>query len=197
MAETTSREKSSLKSAVIAGWVILTVFFGFVLGFSAPWEDLMGESPFASIATIHGMFATLGVIVGSATGYLGWRLLLGHLKAYRDLRILATVSSVFAFLAILTGNWIYIAYRGPGGPREFFINNFPTIHEIFFEFKEFIALFPLPIAVAATFILWKYKDSLPVDEKLRNAVGVMIAVAWTILMIVFVLGAAITKLMSV
>ncbi len=197
MAETTSREKSSLKNAVIAGWVILTVFFGFVLGFSAPWEDLMGESPFASIATIHGMFATLGVIVGSATGYLGWRLLLGHLKAYRDLRILATVSSVFAFLAILTGNWIYIAYRGPGGPREFFINNFPTIHEIFFEFKEFIALFPLPIAVAATFILWKYKDSLPVDEKLRNAVGVMIAVAWTVLMIVFVLGAAITKLMSV
>ncbi len=197
MSETTSREKNSLKNIVIAGWVILTVFLGFVLGFSAPWEDLMGESPFASIATIHGMFATLGVIVGSATGYLGWRLLLGHLKAYRDLRILATVSSVFAFLAILTGNWIYIAYRGPGGPREFFINNFPEIHEIFFEFKEFIALFPLPIAVAATFILWKYKDSLPVDEKLRNAVGVMIAVAWTILMIVFVLGAAITKLMSV
>ena len=197
MSETTSREKNSLKNIVIAGWVILTVFLGFVLGFSAPWEDLMGESPFASIATIHGMFATLGVIVGSATGYLGWRLLLGHLKAYRDLRILATVSSIFAFLAILTGNWIYIAYRGPGGPREFFINNFPEIHEIFFEFKEFIALFPLPIAVAATFILWKYKDSLPVDEKLRNAVGVMIAVAWTILMIVFVLGAAITKLMSV
>lgn len=197
MAELTSSEKSSLKNAVIAAWVILTVFLGFVLGFSAPWEDLMGESPFASIATIHGMFATLGVIAGSATGYLGWRLLLGHLKAYRDLRILATVSSVFAFLAILTGNWIYIAYRGPGGPREFFINNFPEIHEIFFEFKEFIALFPLPIAVAATFILWKYKDSLPVDEKLRNAVGVMIAVAWTILMIAFVLGAAITKLMSV
>ncbi len=157
----------------------------------------MGESPFASIATIHGMFATLGVLVGSATGYLGWRLLLGHLKAYRDLRILATVSSVFAFLAILTGNWIYIVYRGPGGPREFFKSNFPEIHEIFFEFKEFVALFPLPIAVAATFILWKYKDSLPVDEKLRNAVGVMIAVAWTVLMIAFVLGAAITKLMSV
>ncbi len=197
MKEIMSDEKRLLKSAVIAGWVILTVFLGFVLGFSAPWEDLMGESPFASIATIHGMFATLGVIAGSATGYLGWRLLLGHLKAYRDLRILATVSSVFAFLAILTGNWIYIAYRGPGGPREFFINNFPEIHEIFFEFKEFIALFPLPIAVAATFVLWKYKDSLPVDEKLRNAVGVMIAVAWTVLIITFVLGAAITKLMSV
>lgn len=197
MAETTSREKRSLKNVVIAGWIILTVFLGFVLGFSAPWEDLMGESPFASFATIHGIFATLGVIVGSATGYLGWRLLLGHLKAYRDLRILATVSSVLAFLAIVTGNWIYIAYRGAGGPREFFINHFPEIHEIFFEFKEFIALFPLPIAVAATFILWKYKDSLPVDEKLRNAVGMMIAVAWTVLMIAFVLGAAITKLMGV
>ncbi len=197
MAETTSREKRSLKNIVIAGWVILTVFLGFVLGFSAPWEDLMGESPFASIATIHGMFATLGIVVGSATGYLGWRLLLGHLKAYRDLRILATISAVLAFLAAVTGNWIYIAYRGPGGPREFFKGNFPEIHEIFFEFKEFIGLFPLPIAVAATFILWKYRDSLPVDEHIRNAVGVMIAVAWTVLMITFVLGAAITKLMSV
>ena len=197
MAETTSKEKRSLKNAVIAGWVILTVFLGFVLGFSAPWEDLMGESPFASIATIHGMIATFGVIIGSATGYLGWRLLLGHLKAYRDLRILATISAVLAFLAVVSGNMIYVAYRDTGGPREFFKGNFPEIHEIFFEFKEFIGLFPLPIAVAATFILWKYRDSLPVDENIRNAVGVMIAVAWTVLMIVFVLGAAITKLMAV
>jgi len=197
MVEILSGEKSSLKNVVIASWVILTVFLGFVLGFSAPWGDLMGESPFASMATIHGMFATLGVIVGSATGYLGWRLLLGHLKAYRDLRILATISAVLAVLAAVSGNMIYIAYRGADGPREFFKGNFPEIHEIFFEFKEFIGLFPLPIAVAATFILWKYKDSLPVDEKIRNAVGVMIAVAWTILMIVFVLGAAITKLMPV
>jgi len=197
LTETTSREKSSLKNAVIAVWVTLTVFLGFVLAFSAPWEDLMGESPFASVATIHGMFATLGVVIGSAAGYLGWRLLLGHLKAYRDLRILATISAVLAVLAAVSGNMIYIAYRGAGGPREFFKGNFPEIHEIFFEFKEFIGLFPLPIAVAATFILWKYRDSLPVDENIRNAVGVMIAVAWTVLMIVFVLGAAITKLMSV
>jgi hypothetical protein len=197
MTETTSKEKRSLKNVVIASWIILTVFLGFVLGFSAPWEALMGESPFASITTIHGIIATLGVIIGSATGYLGWRLLLGHLKAYRDLRILATISAVLSFLAVVSGNMIYIAYRGEGGPREFFKGNFPAIHEIFFEFKEFIGLFPLPIAVAATFILWKYKDSLPVDENIRNAVGVMIAVAWTVLMIVFVLGAAITKLMGV
>lgn len=188
---------SSLKSVVIASWIILTVFLGFVLGFSAPWEDLMGESPFASMATIHGMFATLGVIIGSAAGYLGWRLLLGNLKAYRDLRILATISSVLAFLTAVSGNMIYIAYRAEGGPREFFKGNFPEIHEIFFEFKEFIGLFPLPIAVAATFILWKYKNSLPIDENIRNSVGVMIAVAWTVLMIAFVLGAAITKLMPV
>lgn len=101
------------------------------------------------------------------------------------------------FLAAVSGNMIYIAYRGEVGPREFFKGNFPEIHEIFFEFKEFIGLFPLPIAVAATFILWKYRNSLPVDENIRNAVGVMIAVAWTVLMIVFILGARITKLMGV
>ena len=197
MSKITTDEKRLLKTAVIAAWITLTVFLAFVLGLSAPWEKLMGHGSFASVATTHGIFATLGVIIGSATGYLGWRLLLGHLKAYRDLRILATISSVLAFLAIITGNWIYIAYRGPGGPREFFVNNFPEIHETFFEFKEFIALFTLPIAVAVTFILWKYKDSLHLDESLRNAVGILIAVGWTVLMIAFVLGAAITKLMGV
>ena len=197
MSKMMADESRLLKSVVIAAWIILTVFLAFILGLSAPWEKLMGHSFFASMATTHGIFAMLGVIIGSATGYLGWRLLLGHLKAYRDLRILATISSVLAFLAIVTGNWIYMAYRGTGGPREFFINNFPGVHEIFFEFKEFIALFTLPIAVAATFILWKYKDSLHLDESLRNTVGVMIAVGWTVLMIAFVLGSAITKLMSV
>ncbi|MBI3842442.1 MAG: hypothetical protein HY295_04785 [Thaumarchaeota archaeon] len=197
MSKIMADERRLLKSVVIAAWIILTVFLAFILGLSAPWEKLMGHSFFASMATTHGIFATLGVIIGSATGYLGWRLLLGHLKAYRDLRILATISSVLAFLAITTGNWIYIAYRGPEGPREFFINNFPEIHEIFFEFKEFIALFTLPIAVAATFILWKYKDSLQHDQSLRNAVGMMIAVGWSVLMIAFVLGATITKLMAV
>lgn len=191
------KEQSTLKNIVIACWIVLTVFLGFVLGFSAPWVALMGKSDFSSIATLHGIIATLGVIVGSVTGYLGWRLLLGHLKAYRDLRILATLSSVLAFLSIFSGNWIYEAYRGPGGPREYFIEQFPVIHEVFFEFKEHVALFPLPIAIAATFILWKYKESIPLDIPLRNSLGVMIAVAWTILMIAFVLGAAITKLMVV
>ena len=190
-------EKNSLKNYVIAGWVSLTVFLAVILSFSAPWQELMGESPFSSIATLHGIFAILGVIYGSAAGYLGWRLLLGNLRAYRDLRILATISSVLAFLTILTGNWVYTAYRGPGGPREFFISTFPEIHEVFFEFKEHISLFPLPIAIAATFILWKYKDSIPFDERLRNALGVMIATAWTVLMIAFVLGSAITKLMAI
>jgi hypothetical protein len=192
-----THKKNLLKNSVIAAWIILTVFLGFVLGFSAPWQELMGDSPFSSLATVHGIFATLGVIFGSAAGYLGWRLLLGHLRAYRDLRILSTISSVLAVLAIITGNWIYTAYRGPGGPREFFISTFPEIHEIFFEFKEHISLFPLPIAIAATFILWKYKDAIPFDERLRNALGAMVATAWTVLMIAFVLGAAITKLMSV
>ncbi len=198
MTEPLTKDKKAIHSnLLIAVWVSLTVLLGFILGFSAPWQDLMGENVFSSIATLHGIVATLGVIVGSAAGYLGWRLLLGHLKAYRDLRILATLSSAFAFLSILLGNWIYIAYRGPGGPREFFINQFPEIHEIFFEFKEHVALFPLPIAVAATFILWKYKEGLPNDRGLRCALGIMIAVGWTILMIAFVLGAAVTKLMTV
>jgi hypothetical protein len=77
------------------------------------------------------------------------------------------------------------------------LENSPEIHEIFFEFKEFIALFPLPLAVATTYIIWRYGDRLIEDKSLRSWVGIVIAVAWGGLMIAYVLGAGITKLRSV
>ena len=64
----TTDESKLLKNVTIITWIALTVFLGFVLGFSAPWEKLMGKTPFSSIATSHGILATLGIIVGSATG---------------------------------------------------------------------------------------------------------------------------------
>ncbi len=180
---------------LIGSWVAATLFLVIILAITAPITALVGGS--SLVGLVHGMLATLGVVFGSVSGYLGWRLFIGEIKAYGDLKLLSILSTIIAGLTILFGNWIYIAYRGAGGPRSYFLANNPDIHNVFFEFKEFIALFPLPLSVALTYIVWRYSDSLRTDKSLRTAAGVIVAVAWATLMIAFVLGAAITKLRSV
>jgi len=180
-----------------ATWVAGTLFLILVALLTAPLNLFFGGSQLAVIGAVHGLLATLGVVVGTVAAYLGYRLFTGKLRAFSDLKILSLVSTFIAAATIIFGNWIYIAYRAPGGPRAFFLANNPDIHRIFFEFKEFIALFPLPLAVATTYIIWRYGDRLVEDRSLRTWVGIAIAVAWGGLMIAYMLGAGITKLRSV
>jgi len=180
-----------------ATWVAGTLFLILVALLTAPLNLFFGGSQLAVIGAVHGLLATLGVVVGTVAAYLGYRLFTGKLRAFSDLKILSLVSTFIAAATIIFGNWIYIAYRAPDGPRAFFLANNPDIHGIFFEFKEFIALFPLPLAVATTYIIWRYGDRLVEDKSLRTWVGIAIAVAWGGLMIAYMLGAGITKLRSV
>ncbi|MBI2184122.1 MAG: hypothetical protein HYU39_04090 [Thaumarchaeota archaeon] len=178
-------------------WGLATIFLLIVIGLTAPFSVFLAESSLATISAAHGTLATLGVIVGTISGYLVWRLFVGKIKAFTDLKVLSLISAIIAGLTVIIGNMIYIAYRAPGGPRAFFVQNNPAVHEIFFEFKEFIALFPFPIAVATTYIIWAYKEQLTQDRGLRSWLGIAIAIAWGALMIAYLLGAAITKLRSV
>ena len=52
------------------------------------------------------------------------------------------------------------------------MENNPEIHEVFFEFKEFIALFPIPLAVATTYVIWRYGDELIENKALRTWVAI-------------------------
>ncbi len=181
----------------IVTWAAVTLFLVLVALFTAPISSFFGQSSLAVISATHGLFATLGVVVGTVTSYLGYRLFTGKIKAFSDLKILSVISTFIAAATIVFGNWIYIAYRAPGGPRAFFLENNPEIHEVFFEFKEFIALFPLPLAVAATFVIWRYGDQLVENKPLRTLVGIVFGVAWGALIIAYLLGAGVTKLRSV
>jgi len=182
----------------IVTWVAVSLFLLTIALVTAPINRLFyGGSEVAIVSATHGLLATLGVVVGTATSYLGYRLFTGKIKAFSDLKILSVLSTLTAVATIIFGNWIYIAYRAPGGPRAYFIENNPEVHEVFFEFKEFIALFTLPLAVATTFVIWKYGDQLVEDKALRTLVGVVFATAWGALMIAYILGAAITRLRSV
>jgi len=181
----------------IVTWAAVSLFLVIVGLLTAPVSSFFGTGTLAIISAAHGLLATLGVIAGTVTSYLGYRLFTGKIKAFSDLKVLSIVSTCIAGATIVLGNWIYITYRATGGPRAFFMKENPAIHAVFFEFKEFIALFPLPLAVAATYVIWKYGDQLVESKSLRTWVGITFAVAWGSLIIAYLLGAGITKLRSV
>lgn len=164
---------------------------------TAPVADLLGDSRYAIPSTLHGVSAMVYLVVGTISAYLAWKLYRGELTQLHDVRILSALNTFFAAITLLFGNWIYIYYRAPGGPRAYFLENAPALHAVFFEFKEFMALFTLPLAAAATFVLWREGDALSSNVRLRQAVAVVLGLAWLYLMLTFGLGAAITKLRSV
>lgn len=192
----TTVEDPSPKTTIVT-WLAVSLFLSLIAATSAPFTAFLGDSAYAVIGTIHGLLATLGVLVGTITAYLGWRLFIGKLRAFSDLKLLSLVSAIVSAGTIIFGNWIYIGYRGAGGPRSFFIANNPEIHEVFFEFKEFIALFTLPLTVSVAFTLWRYDQQIMEHRGLRSWLGIAFAVGWGALMIAFLLGAAITKLRSI
>ncbi len=192
----TSLEEPSPKITIIT-WLAVSLFLALIAATSAPFFSFLGDSAYAVVSTIHGLLATLGVLVGTITAYLGWRLFVGKLRAFSDLKLLSLISALVSAGTIFFGNWIYIGYRAPGGVRTFLIANNPEIHEVFFEFKEFIALFTLPITFSVAFIMWRYDRQVLEEKGLRSWLGIAFAVGWGALMLAFLLGAAITKIRSV
>lgn len=170
---------------------------GLTLAITSPVGLLAGETQWKAISAFHGMAATAFLLGATIAVYLAWRLYIGEIKAFKDLKWLAGFSTVMAAVTIAFGTWIYIAYRAPGGPRSFFIENLPEVHQIFFEFKEFIALFTLPMFLVSTFILWKYGESIVGHKEGRAVASVPILLGWVYLLIAYILGAAITKLRGV
>ena len=170
---------------------------GLIVSITAPVGQLVGDTQWRWVSAFHGMAATVFLLGATIGTYLAWRLYIGEIKAFKDLKWLSAFSTVMAAATIAFGNWIYIAYRAPGGPRGYFLGAMPEIHQIFFEFKEFIALFTLPSFLVATFILWKYGESLIGHREARAVPSILILLGMFFLFLAYVLGAAITKLAGV
>jgi hypothetical protein len=179
--------------------VVVAVLIGTALAFTlatGPFTKLLGAGAGAVPAALHGMMAFLYLFVGTIGLYLGWRLMMGRIRAFADLQLLSVVAATFSFLAIIAGNWLYIYYRAPvpDSPRSVFLKTAPEVHKIFFEFKEFSALFTLPLTVCAAFILWRYGGQVLDRRWLRYSVAVLMGLAFFYLVVAFGLGAAVTKL---
>jgi hypothetical protein len=187
------RQEASTASLVLVVALLIGTALAFVLA-TAPFAALLGPGRGALAAACHGMTAFLYLFVGTIGLYLAWRLMTGRIRAFADLQLLATVSATFSFLAIVFGNWLYISYRAKDGPRAYFKANMPVIHGIFFEFKEFIALFTLPLTVVAAFVLWYYGVQVLERRWMRYTVSIVLALSFFYLVVAFGLGAAVTKL---
>ncbi len=188
------REASTASLALVVGLLIGSAL-AFVLA-TAPFAALLSAGRGAVPAMFHGLAAFLYLFVGTIGLYLAWRLWTGRIRAFADLQLLATVSATFSLLAIIFGNWLYIFYRAkdPASPRSWFMANMPVVHKIFFEFKEFMALFTLPLTVAGAFILWYYGAQVLDRKWMRYTVAVLLALSFFYLVVAFGLGAAVTKL---
>ena len=187
MREASPRSLIAVVAILIANALALTLA-------TAPFTKLLGAGAGAVPAAFHGLTAFLYLFVGTIGLYLGWRLLTGRIRAFADLQLL--VAATFSFLAICFGNWLYIYYRAPipESPRAYFVKNVPAVHGIFFEFKEFTALFTLPLMVCAAFLLSKYGVQILERPWLRYTIAVLLGLAFFYLVIAFGLGAAVTKL---
>jgi len=178
---------------------VVVLMIGSALGFTlmtAPFTKLLGADAGAVASAFHALAAFLYLFVGTIGLYLGWRLLTGRISAFADLQLLAVVMATLSFLAIVFGNWLYVFYRAEdaGSPRSYFMANAPEIHTIFFEFKTLGALFTLPLAVVAAFILWRYGSQVMQRPWLRYTVAVVIGLSFFYLVVAFGLGMAVTRL---
>ena len=173
--------------------ILALLGFGIVL-FTAPLTRLLGNSRYALEGALHGVAAGLFMITATIGLFQAYRLLTGTIQHSGQLEFGSLFNALLAFLTIFFGNRIYIFYRAAQGPRTYFLENAPEIHKIFFEFKEFAALFTLPLAVAAAALFLIYRDQLLRSTALRNLAALLLALTFFYLIVAFGLGAAITKL---
>lgn len=164
---------------------------------TAPAQTLLGGEAEAIRGALHGVVAGLFMVTVTIGLFQGYRLFAGQARNVAELQVGSVVNATLALVTIVLGNWVYIPYRAPGGPRAYFLEHAPVVHKIFFEFKEFVALFTLPLAVAAAFILVRYGGEVIRRRDLSTLVAVLLTLVFFYFLIAFGLGAAVTRLKSV
>ena len=180
---------------VVLGGMFLT---GLVVTLiTAPLSALLGDNKYALEGALHGVAASLFMVTATVGLFQAYRLLTGTIQHSAQLEFGGVVNAFLAFLTILFGNRIYIFYRAQEGPRTYFLEKAPEIHKIFFEFKEFVALFTLPLAVVAAFLFLVYRDQMLRSKGLRTIAAILLFLTFGYFLVAFGLGAAITKLRAV
>lgn len=129
-----------------------------------PFFNLLHPSPWQrSIGTTHSVGALLATVLAVYTGHLAFPLLRGSAKSLPQVRKLAVWATLFALIAIVSGNWAYMRFNADlefGGGRAWLRENSPLVPSIISNYHKFSGLFMLPIGAACAWILWTYGDAI-------------------------------------
>ncbi len=190
-------QERSTKHTILSILFVMLVIAIVVPAITSPANKLLGESVYGIRSAFHGLFALIFMITSVIGLYQAVRLWRGMEIPIGELEIGSVVNAAACFLTILFGNWLYIPYRGQEGPRSYFLSIAPEIHKIFFEFKEFAALFTLPLSVTAAFLICRYGSRFISNQTLRDMAALLLVLNFFYFLVSFGLGAAITKLKAV
>ncbi len=196
MPEPLSTESAS-RAALWGAVGVLAAIGLAIVGLTAPTEQLVGSGPWAVRGAVHGTCAALFMVTATIGLFQAYRIFAGTAWNIAELQLGSVINAGLALLTILSGNWIYIPYRAPTGPRHYFLDVTPEIHKVFFEFKEFAALFTLPLAVTAAYLLVRYGSEIYHRKALSTLVAILLVLVFFYFVVAFGLGAAITKLRAV
>ena len=156
--------------------------------------DLFFPTNYRLQAGVHGISAISAVIFATLLTHRVYPLIRGIKINFDSLRLWVATATGLNFLGAVSGNWIYMRYRGQDGPRDWILDHAPSFHKVLMEFKEFISLFPFPLMLMTTFILFYYRTAMPFRRDLALFVGISILVSWFFLVFGLVAGLVLAKL---
>jgi len=159
-----------------------------------PAANFFYPTDYSLKAGVHGVSAILAIVIGTYLTHRAIPLIKGmhvHLGSLRHWLLAATLLNL---AGAISGNWIYMRYRGQDGPRDWILDKVPDFHNVLMEFKEFVSLFPFPLMLTATFVLYYYGLPQPLRRDIARFVGITILVSWSFLMLGFVAGLVLAKL---
>ncbi|MFI3135307.1 MAG: hypothetical protein QX197_00865 [Methylococcaceae bacterium] len=156
--------------------------------------DFFFPTNYSLQAGLHGISSISAVVAGTYLTHRAYALIRGVHINFKSLRYWTLGATALNFLGAVSGNWIYMRYRGENGPKDWILANAPAFHNYLMEFKEFISLFPFPLMAAVSFILYYYGDAIQVRRDLTQFVGITILVSWLFLLLGFVAGLVLAKL---
>jgi hypothetical protein len=156
--------------------------------------DFFFPSQYRWQAGLHGISSIASLIVGTILTHRAYPLIKGVRVNFDSLRLWAAGAALLNFLGLVSGNWIYMRYRGENGPRDWILKNAPSFHNNLMEFKEFVSIFPFPLMLCVSFILFYYGKPAHLRRELTQLIGLIIILSWTFLVLGFASGLVLAKL---
>jgi hypothetical protein len=162
-----------------------------------PLFNLLGISSRTLASVSHGLGATVTLLLSCFTIHKIYPLLRGKEGAAAKLELYLWLLNALVLITIVTANWLYIGYRAPDGGQEWLLYHHPIGHSVFMEFKEFVSLFPLPLGVAAAWILRRFRNDLQENREIASIVSILVTLMWICLLLGFVIGIGLAKMRMV